>query len=768
MKKFSYRVSQRFFAVLALSLILAMVSVGATPAPGRAAGILTHTEIVERAIDTLHTMDKNAEEYEPLGNLLIRYEGVVNYGSMYPDWPYILDRISPNPAYGNLAEAAHEGGELKNSPDIPPFRESLIRNILPLFRKSSLQEQEEKAIAFLFGIIAHQEADIPWHLKLVGDGVSGFEEAAKDAYGGDKMEINVDWIVYDGNPIEWWYPEEFVIDAYRAKSWTLDGTVLSVGREAQMGQYSLELGLDPYPWWTQIFLAEQKYYIEWFLPGGMQDCADWTKWAWRQTYDLLKPVTRLRVVSPAAPDGINGWYRQPVTVALDTTDYLNGEVETWYNPGSDYFQQYANPFTVSAYKAISYYSQDVAGHSWGIQEQAVKVDTSTPWVEITGPSQDIITGSPDITIRGEVWDETYNTVTMSVDGGPPEIVPMRLAVMASPASVSSPADIPPGPELPYCEADCPPLVVFEKALTFTEQITHVIVVTAMDQAGSTSTVTRNVTYLVDSVPDAFTFTARTGVELSTVISSGSATISGMTVPASISILSCPDSSCEYSLDGGTTWTTAAGTVTNGSSVMVRMESAGTNSIRRTMTLNIGGVSGTFRVTTMANRPPTAAFAPATPSLSGWTVTVTDASTDPDGNLSGSSAITVAWGDGATSRCASLGTVTHTYASAGTYTIKLTAMDASGLTDTVSATTGAIALGKVTGTVTSGGVPVSMAKVQLTRTGGPNPFAYTNVSGVYTISNVKPGAVTLTATKGTTNYGTQSVTVVSGINTVNFP
>ena len=174
---------------------------------------------------------------------------------------------------------------------------------------------------------------------------------------------------------------------------------------------------------------------------------------------------------------------------------------------------------------------------------------------------------------------------------------------------------------------------------------------------------------------------------------------------------------------------------------------------------------------ISNRPPVAAFATGAdaPSLSGWTVTVKDSSTDPDGNMTGSTAITVRWGDGSYSRCAPGGIVSHTYAVAGNYTISLTAADAAGLTNTVTASTPVmITLGKVTGTVTSGGVPVSMAKVQLTRPGGPNPYAYTNTSGVYTINNVKPGAVTLTATKGLTNYGTKSVTVASGINTVDFP
>jgi len=173
--------------------------------------------------------------------------------------------------------------------------------------------------------------------------------------------------------------------------------------------------------------------------------------------------------------------------------------------------------------------------------------------------------------------------------------------------------------------------------------------------------------------------------------------------------------------------------------------------------------------------PVAAFAAGSPSLSGWTASVTDASTDPDGYsstnpnaMSSATAISIVWGDGATTKCAQNATVSHTYATAGNYSIKLTATDNSGLSGTVTASPISVSLGTVTGTVTIGGLPASGAKVTITRVGGPNPYAYTNASGVYTISNVKPGAVTVTATQGTTTLGPKSVTVVSSTNTVNLP
>ena len=80
-------------------------------------------------------------------------------------------------------------------------------------------------------------------------------------------------------------------------------------------------------------------------------------------------------------------------------------------------------------------------------------------------------------------------------------------------------------------------------------------------------------------------------------------------------------------------------------------------------------------TVPVNHAPTAAF---TTSVSDLTVSVTDGSSDPDGDT-----LSYAWdfGDGTTSTSASPDP--HTYTAGGTYTVKLTVTDPGGLSDTVS-------------------------------------------------------------------------------------
>ena len=92
-----------------------------------------------------------------------------------------------------------------------------------------------------------------------------------------------------------------------------------------------------------------------------------------------------------------------------------------------------------------------------------------------------------------------------------------------------------------------------------------------------------------------------------------------------------------------------------------------------------------------NQPPAADF---TSSCSGFTCNFTDHSFDPDGNVTGWS---WTFGDGATSTAQN---PSRTYASAGTYTVKLTVTDNDGATQqrTASVTVGTSAISlNVTGT-----------------------------------------------------------------------
>ena len=170
------------FSVL-LSLIFSAVGI----APTQAAGLYTHSKFVEMAIQRL----EDYGGYTELIEILNSYPGIVNYGAIFPDTTY-------GGVDGDYAEGLHDTGavndrytrylqfmvdkaynkndstlqtgyykEFLEDPDyttmVPAFRTALMGQILEHFRNNPRSEEDKKMIAFLFGVIAHQEADMAWH-----------------------------------------------------------------------------------------------------------------------------------------------------------------------------------------------------------------------------------------------------------------------------------------------------------------------------------------------------------------------------------------------------------------------------------------------------------------------------------------------------------------------------------------------------------------------------------------------------------------------------
>lgn len=100
----------------------------------------------------------------------------------------------------------------------------------------------------------------------------------------------------------------------------------------------------------------------------------------------------------------------------------------------------------------------------------------------------------------------------------------------------------------------------------------------------------------DTTPDAFRFEAQSGVVAGSAVSSNTVNVSGINAPAAISV-----TGGEYRIDQGA-FTAAAGTVSNGSTVQLRLTAAAAGQTA-TATLSIGGVSASFSVSSAAAPPP---------------------------------------------------------------------------------------------------------------------------------------------------------------------
>ncbi|AUQ50906.1 Attaching and effacing protein [Phaeobacter inhibens] len=112
----------------------------------------------------------------------------------------------------------------------------------------------------------------------------------------------------------------------------------------------------------------------------------------------------------------------------------------------------------------------------------------------------------------------------------------------------------------------------------------------------------DVTTLSDTAPDAFAFTDQTDVAVNTAITSDTITIAGLNASAAISITG--DGTPQYSINGGA-FTSVAGTINNGDTVALRLTSAATGSVMRSATLDIGGVTDQWDVTTLSDTAPDA-------------------------------------------------------------------------------------------------------------------------------------------------------------------
>jgi sugar lactone lactonase YvrE len=133
----------------------------------------------------------------------------------------------------------------------------------------------------------------------------------------------------------------------------------------------------------------------------------------------------------------------------------------------------------------------------------------------------------------------------------------------------------------------------------------------------------------DSTPNAFSFNDQTNAARGADITTTAGVITGINVPADISI-----TGGQYAIGGGD-YTASPGTITNGNIVRIRLTASSTPGDHTEATLTIGGVSATFRVTTSQDvTPPTAAvvFPPTVSRTGGPTVTVRGTANDASGPL----------------------------------------------------------------------------------------------------------------------------------------
>ena len=103
----------------------------------------------------------------------------------------------------------------------------------------------------------------------------------------------------------------------------------------------------------------------------------------------------------------------------------------------------------------------------------------------------------------------------------------------------------------------------------------------------------------DTTVDAYDFTNQNSLNLSTLVYSNTETITGISTGVSVSI---SGNSAEFSINGGSYGT--SGTITNNQTLRLRMNTSGSYVTNTATTVNVGGVTDTWTITTRGQTPVT--------------------------------------------------------------------------------------------------------------------------------------------------------------------
>lgn len=137
--------------------------------------------------------------------------------------------------------------------------------------------------------------------------------------------------------------------------------------------------------------------------------------------DATPPVTEI-LLEPAFPNGLDGWYVSPVTVALVATDEGTGVARTEYSLDGGPWQEYQHPFPVTAdgRHTIRFRSVDQAGNAEPVREAALAIDATPPVVTIASPKAGQYGRAGEVRLDWAAQDATSGLVRVeaALDGVP--------------------------------------------------------------------------------------------------------------------------------------------------------------------------------------------------------------------------------------------------------------------------------------------------------------------------------------------------------------
>jgi hypothetical protein len=232
-------------------------------------------------------------------------------GAWFPDWEGFAGRGGCTTC-GGVSEVSHW----------PAFMAAYIDQARPMFLRNPRTSSDLTSLAFLFGVIAHDEADIPWHFPLdeelpsdTNDPVNFSFLSRSIAYNGSDsmtsischqlpdynpnkphgcMEFVVDWLILDSSRGAWWdemssyLPKADIEAVYQTMGKTVTDTQLDQARAGfiQVSGYEKDSVLAfPFQNFRNQTWTVNNYMT--YTEGGVYDMAYHVAMAWQQAYDEL-------------------------------------------------------------------------------------------------------------------------------------------------------------------------------------------------------------------------------------------------------------------------------------------------------------------------------------------------------------------------------------------------------------------------------------------------------------------------------------------------
>ena len=121
------------------------------------------------------------------------------------------------------------------------------------------------------------------------------------------------------------------------------------------------------------------------------------------------------IITPTAPDGLNGWYKTNPVVVLFSSTNVEGTTVTYYKLDNGEFTQYTTPLTIpNGIHTLYFYSENAKyGLTEPVKSKEYKIDTVAPTLNIVQPEGNITVASKKYTIKGSVGEPSNNKLLIN-------------------------------------------------------------------------------------------------------------------------------------------------------------------------------------------------------------------------------------------------------------------------------------------------------------------------------------------------------------------